>query len=102
MAASGKLPLLCQVLAIRSVVRRFTSGAAYPQSGSGKFRTLQMGGLWLMSGEIQTTIFDADPVSDVIDRLSFLDGLDTDAKVEAINAIREVIHKKSPFFSTSI
>lgn len=50
-----------------------------------------------MSGEIQTTIFDHDPVSDVIERLSFLDGLDTDAKVDAINAIREVIHKKSPF-----
>lgn len=33
----------------------------------------------------------------IIDALSFLDSLETDEKVDAINDIREAIHKKSPF-----
>jgi ParB-like chromosome segregation protein Spo0J len=41
-------------------------------------------------------------LQDVLGSLSFLDQLELDQKVEAINAIREVLHEKSPFASEPV
>lgn len=59
-----------------------------------------------MNVEINIDMFEGASaevnVKYIIDALAFLDGLDLDEKVSAINEIREAIHKRSPFSSEPV